>query len=351
MFRKISISLLAATSLMFTTVPTVFADQADYDQIVEDANEVARSSANSASSSNNSAYNAAKSQKKQAIAGAVVNIGMAALMTTMCVSSYGTDAWACYAAGALAVAGSLLSSSGSQAGSTAASIGDGSIPTFDTNFQGYTPDQLADLGLSGSTTNDNGTGVVLDESGLDTNLDSVISTLAGAGFSIDPESGTVTGPDGTTVSTKDINLEDATQLASTMSEAGVSTGSSGSMSSALKKLNASAAELQKAQKQVESEASVSKRQLASAGAGGYSQGGSNGSGLKDGEGDANDLLASLMKKRNGKKGAVEVAGKSVVVGNGERIGVKMDNIFDMLHRRYQKKVQQGIFIEQKSTKK
>ena len=55
-------------------------------------------------------------------------------------------------------------------------------------------------------------------------------------------------------------------------------------------------------------------------------------------------LASLKKKLNQNRGPANVAGMQKMFG-GEPIGVKMDNIFDMVHRRYQKKRKAKVFIE------
>ncbi len=56
-----------------------------------------------------------------------------------------------------------------------------------------------------------------------------------------------------------------------------------------------------------------------------------------------DYLRSLMAPSSKSK-AEMVAGKSRMLG-GEPIGVAADNIFDMVHRRYQQKAKQGLFID------
>ncbi len=57
-----------------------------------------------------------------------------------------------------------------------------------------------------------------------------------------------------------------------------------------------------------------------------------------------DYLRSLRGPASQKSAAERVAGKSRMLG-GEPIGVAADNIFEMVHRRYQQKRKQGLFIE------
>jgi hypothetical protein len=80
--------------------------------------------------------------------------------------------------------------------------------------------------------------------------------------------------------------------------------------------------------------------------------GGGGGGMNDGSemggGSGSDpmaaYLASLKNKMNKGRGPASVAGMQRMAG-GEPIGVKMDNIFEMIHRRYQKKRKANIFIE------
>lgn len=83
--------------------------------------------------------------------------------------------------------------------------------------------------------------------------------------------------------------------------------------------------------------------LGGGGFSGYDKGGSSGSsggyGLGSG-GGAGSLTAGLDKDKNGNK----LAGMSVKMGKN-RVGVSQDNIFEMIHRRYQAKRKKRHFIE------
>ncbi len=78
------------------------------------------------------------------------------------------------------------------------------------------------------------------------------------------------------------------------------------------------------------------------GGGGYSAGGGGGGGSSGSALD--DYFASLNKAKKGEKDRM-VAGKSLNYGS-DPIGVKMDNIFMMVHRRYQgKRKVNSYFLE------
>ena len=85
-------------------------------------------------------------------------------------------------------------------------------------------------------------------------------------------------------------------------------------------------------------------------AGGGGGGGSYGSSFgEDGGGGYTDYLSKLKRGIASKKKDV-VAGKSKNYG-GEQIGVRVDNIFEMIHRRYQTKRKRNTFIEKGVAKK
>jgi hypothetical protein len=88
-------------------------------------------------------------------------------------------------------------------------------------------------------------------------------------------------------------------------------------------------------------ASVAAMPVDSGGGGGYSAGGGEGADF----GDLSSFqLPSLKNPFDHADKKKIIAGKSLMVG-GEPIGVKGDNIFDMVHRAYQKKRGRNQFLE------
>lgn len=88
----------------------------------------------------------------------------------------------------------------------------------------------------------------------------------------------------------------------------------------------------------------------SSGGGGYSYGTKSYS-LDSGEDNSyQNYLNALKDKMNKKNRAKAMAGKARMIAGDEAIGVKVDNIFDMVHRRYQQKRKANEFIEDMSPK-
>ena len=68
---------------------------------------------------------------------------------------------------------------------------------------------------------------------------------------------------------------------------------------------------------------------------------------KNGGADYNKLLNQFMNKpgdKNQARGVASAAGLTKNLSNGEKIGVAQDNIFEMVHRRYQKITSKREFI-------
>ncbi len=155
-----------------------------------------------------------------------------------------------------------------------------------------------------------------------------IAFLTSKGYKFDPVTKSVTTPDGTVVP--------ASALASpaAMAAAGFSSGA----------ISASGATLDK----------LTKDALARIGNSGPNvvpvaidsgEGGGGGGGSAAGSDDAlNDYLRRLNKPLTAQQKADFIAGKSILL-DGEPIGVKGDNIFEMIHRAYQRKRAAGEFIE------
>jgi hypothetical protein len=151
------------------------------------------------------------------------------------------------------------------------------------------------------------------------------------GYKVNPTAGTVTTPKG-------VFPTSAFSSADSMAAAGMDPSQVAAARKGLEALNKELAEKYGAGPSVVA--------MGVGGAGG------GGSGVESGEGGAaasgSDpmaaYLASLKNKLNQKRDPASVAGMQKMLG-GEPIGVKMDNIFEMIHRRYQKKRKANVFIE------
>lgn len=164
------------------------------------------------------------------------------------------------------------------------------------------------------------------------NINGELKKLENMGYKVNTSDGTITTPDGE-YSTEDFRSADA------MAAAGMDSGQVASARQGLAALN----------KQLEEKYGKDGPSVVAMG---VSSGGSNGfagevGGGGDGGGGSDSMaayLASLKNKLNKKRGPSSVAGMQKMLG-GDPIGVKMDNIFDMIHRRYQLKRKAKVFIE------
>ena len=287
-------------------------------------------SSSSSSSSNSSPVSSsgqAKGAQMAQIIGTGANVAMGAAMLSKC----GPHCGYCCAAAAMsfANAASMLANS-QQSGMTAGALddwdpgdhwGDMEFPTYpgiddltggDPSISG--PNDVNDIINAGTTQ--------LDE----------------YGYSYDPATGMLTTPENGTFSPS--VLDDAqTAAAQGFGASGIEMGQgealtiSAQFNDNLKKKGL----LDKLNRP-----SVSGVGVDSTGGGGGAGGARYGSGgdLASGFGD----YLSKMKRGLASKKKGVIAGKSKMLG-GERIGVKVDDIFAMVHRRYQAKRKTNIFIE------
>lgn len=162
------------------------------------------------------------------------------------------------------------------------------------------------------------------------NPNTELNKLAKMGYKVNPKKGTVTTPNG------EIPMS-AFNSASDMAEAGYDESSIAAAQSAIKKVNADALA------KYGDKAKVVAMGVSSRGGGGGGYGEAD-DGAFDGGDPMAAYLASLKNKMRKNRGPASVAGMKRMAG-GEPIGVAMDNIFEMVHRRYQKKRRANIFIE------
>ena len=268
---------------------------------------------------NQGARRGSSSQKKAMM----INQAAGAVFSAICGAKYG--AWACpLAAMSFAQAGHDAAASGQSRGVYDATKynyqfpSDGELPDGET----YDSYKLKNSGGSaGSTTQFS-------------HLDAELKKLAKMGYKLNPEKGTVTTPKG------EIPMS-AFNSAEGMAKAGYDKASIAAAQATIEKLNADAAA------KYGSRANVVSMGTAFRGGGGSRSGGSE-AGRFTGSGDDEDsmatYLASLKKKMHRKRDPASMAGMKRMTG-GEPIGVAMDNIFEMVHRRYQKKRKENAFIE------
>lgn len=152
-------------------------------------------------------------------------------------------------------------------------------------------------------------------------IDKGMDHLTESGYKVGPNG--VTFPDGSTKSGSDFSS------ASSMMAAGIDEASAKAAEAALNEIN---------ERIGKSGANVVAMGVNGGGGGGYSGGSAN-------FGDIGDFALPKMKNPFADPDEKKIlAGKSVMVG-GEPIGVKGDNIFDMVHRAYQKKRTKRQFFE------
>lgn len=212
-----------------------------------------------------------------------------------------------------------------QAATQAAAAGSSNNVTDATNYKPPT-----DTGGGSAGGGDGGGGGGGFESGGNPIIDNNLRELEKNGYKVNPTAGTVTTPKG-------VFPTSAFSSADSMAAAGMDPSQVAAARKGLEALNKELAE-----KYGEGPSVVAM------GVGGV---GGGGSGVESGEGGAASgsdpmaaYLASLKNKLNQKRDPASVAGMQKMLG-GEPIGVKMDNIFEMIHRRYQKKRKANVFIE------
>ena len=155
---------------------------------------------------------------------------------------------------------------------------------------------------------------------------------------VDIEKGTVTMDGGTEIPVPDSLLSDPTNL---MSAGGMSPGA---FSDYMSKMDAIKSKFGK--KRIKSAGSSGPRVIpmgTSSSGGGYGSKASSYS-FKRGPSALDQYLNQLKNKNKTKKG-VPAAYVSRKLASGESIGVKEDNLFEMIHRRYLKKRKRNEFIE------
>lgn len=260
--------------------------------------------------------------------GTIINLAAGGTLAAICATEGG--AWACPMA-----AMAFL-----QAATQAAAAGSSNNVTDATNYKPPTDtgggsagggDGGGGSGGGGSAGGgDGGGGGGGFESGGNPIIDNNLRELEKNGYKVNPTAGTVTTPKG-------VFPTSAFSSADSMAAAGMDPSQVAAARKGLEALNKELAE-----KYGEGPSVVAM------GVGGV---GGGGSGVESGEGGAASgsdpmaaYLASLKNKLNQKRDPASVAGMQKMLG-GEPIGVKMDNIFEMIHRRYQKKRKANVFIE------
>ncbi|MAF89970.1 MAG: hypothetical protein CL674_01760 [Bdellovibrionaceae bacterium] len=201
-------------------------------------------------------------------------------------------------------------------GDTGLTGSDSDSSTAPSNFgSGFTFDNYGDYANKMTTAN----------SALKSRVQGVLDSLAAKGVSVSADGQTVTLPDGSSAS-----------LSALSSSGGLS--SSGFSDESIAALNSAIAN---AKKQNVNDQLKSLMGTAGAYAGGGSRRGANtGTRVARAAGpNMNDLLNGLMAKNKAgaKRGPTSFEGVSKSLSNGEKIGVAADNLFEMVHRKYQKK--------------
>lgn len=164
---------------------------------------------------------------------------------------------------------------------------------------------------------------------LDDQISDIVSTIPErAGVSYDPDTKTFSGADGSQVS-----------LNTAMN--------SGAMDQALNMLSGSpnVEKLKKMKKHADKVTSKAKVVSMGFSSGGGASGSRGSGGVTYEEDDSLDKLLAQMRNRNrkGKRNPSSVAAGKVSNYNGGPIGHKMDNLFDMIHRAYDKYTEMGYF--------
>jgi len=284
------------------------------------------------SSSNSSAGGSAKQGAKTAMVsqmiGAGVNAAVGAKMMSMCGPQCGT----CCAMGAMSLANAASMFANAMASKN-------TMDSVDFNPGDY--GDYTDLNGDGFPDLPGGGGGIDGFPNIPKVTGPGLSNAESLGYSYDPDSGMLTTPDNGTFPADILNDPQAMAAqgfsASDIQMAqGAAVGLNDQYGSALQK------NLDKLNRP-----SVSGVGVGSAGGGG----GFGGSGGSDYSFDSKfgNYLGKMNRGLASKKGAV-IAGKTKTLG-GEKIGVKVDNLFKMVHRRYQAQRKRNNFIESDSGKK
>ncbi len=287
----------------------------------------------SSASVNQGASTAQKSQ----MMGMVVNLGVGiAMMKIFNSGCHGHDNWGCYA-GPLAMM--ALSQATQNAGASEASGA-----TFKASKMSLSPDDFSLPGGGGVAAAD-GLGFKRDPAAVaaagkpgrlsvtDSEIKKYIEELNAKGINLDSKAGTITTTDGKKYPISAFSSPKA------MAAAGMSPADVGAAAKALDGINKQLA----AQIPSVGGGTGSSMEVDSSGGGTSARGSAYQGSSGDGAPGLADYLAKL--KANTTKGASDIAaGKAIRYGDS-MIGVESDNIFDMLHRRYQKLRSEGQFIE------
>ena len=272
------------------------------------------------------AAGASKSGSDLAIVGEVIT-GVVGVYTGMrCASSEGEDVMACIMAAQclLQLAQTAAAQGGADNVNGAYTPGAGNLGTFTSGDPGGGTGSDVGTGTTGTGKNQNGAST--NPSGFASDIKKIKGSLASAGIAINPTTGDITLPNGKTVP-------------------GNSTPSS---------LKSSGFDSGQIDQTIADEKKVEAGLLAKAGAGNFSGYQSMGGG--GGHAGAANPNASMdptngfgngngqFGKRNPSGTKASVAGLSKKLGN-ENIGVKGDNIFEMVNRRYRSQDQQNAFLK------
>ena len=257
--------------------------------------------------------------------GMMINLAAGATFSAICATPKG--GWACPLAAMsfLQAAHDMAASdqSGNVANASEYNPNWGNTPGGELPTGGTMPGTIPGGGAGGGGS---GTGFANQQ------INEGLKNLEGKGYKVNAAAGTVTTPNGEMPMSAFSSPE-------SMAAAGYDESSVNAARAAIGKLNADAVE------KYGDKANVVAMGLDSRGGGGGALGAGGGEGVSfDGSDPMAAYLASLKNKMNKKRGPASVAGMQRMAG-GEPIGVKMDNIFEMVHRRYQKKRKANIFIE------
>jgi hypothetical protein len=275
---------------------------------------------------NEGARDSASENSNQQMIGAVANGVAGAAFTAQCVSG---QMHAC-ALAALSFAQAMMNQSKSgESADVAGVIGDYSYDPYNYDPSGteYGGNDGGGAGGDGGGGNGSGANDDLMNDFKNLNIPSQISLLESKGFKVNTDEGVLETPDGKVP----------------LSKLGGGSGGGGGLSG----LGLSPGQIADAEGIMEEAAEkVMKKYKFGVETGGG--GGASGQAkYKRPNIDTSNPLSGLLSQLN-KKGRkpASVAGMHRVVGDGEVIGVKHDNIFDMIHRQYQKRRQESYFYEE-----
>lgn len=281
---------------------------------IEGASKVNEGDPTKSKSINQSADTARSSQGKSAMLNQMAGFAFQGIFQAGCRPP--DSQWGCYAGPLAALALMQAAHTGSAAGMSGAS--------FDGSYDYKPIDSGTGPGGDGTSVagaDPSGTGGFTDKK----KIQAALAELKGAGYSVDPKTGDVTTPKGTFPAK-------SFSSAAGMASAGMSAADIKAAGKTIEDINARIAA-------GGSPPTVSGMPIdASGGAAGY---GGAGAGYKS---SLENYFSSLNKSPNEQEKNRWLAGKSMTLG-GEPIGVNVDNIFTMVHRRYQEKRKIRMFLE------